>query len=209
MFLGVLSMFFLSKNALALKNGNITKNPTWKNEKIPPKIKTTDFPKIRGNSIINAKITEINGGVLKLEKDGKTYTIQTSDKTVLKRRFWGKSSLSEFSVGDMVNVTGQWTNEEKTEMNAVWIRNLSIQKRFTVFWGTVKVLNSDNFVFESEKRGEQTVFFDSNTKWFKRGEKTASYSDLKVGDKVKVKGDWDSALNKITNVTYVKDNSKN
>ena len=52
-----------------------------------------------------------------------------TEKTQLRRHFGGKSSLSESSVGDEVNVIGRYTDETKSTIEAALIRNKSIQKR--------------------------------------------------------------------------------
>jgi len=79
-----------------------------------------------------AKLTAISGTTLIVDREEKSYTVNTGtfDKcaTQLRRRFWGKSELSEFSVGDVLNVMGYWTDDTKTAVNACYIRNISIQK---------------------------------------------------------------------------------
>jgi predicted KAP-like P-loop ATPase len=138
-----------------------------------------------------ASITAINSTVLTVQKDGKTYTVNTGtfDKctTQYRRRFWGKGSLSEMSVGDMVNVFGIWSDEAKTAVNACLIRDTSIQKRFGVFFGEVKSILSTGFVMStvSEKRADQTVTVSSSTKFINRKEGTITQADIKVGDKVR------------------------
>jgi len=155
--------------------------------------------------IASAKITAINGSTLIVNMDGKDYNVLTDDKTKFRRRFWGKSELSEFSVNDLVNVIGRWNNEERTEIKAVLIRNLSIQKRWGVFIGTVKSVSENGFVLTSLKRGDETVVVDSSTKLVNRKMETISLADILVGHRVRVKGMWDSANKTITEVVQVKD----
>ena len=54
------------------------------------------------------------------------------------------------------------------------------------------------------KLGVQTVYF-GNAKFVERNETSMTYTDLKIGDRVRVKGVWDKTLNKITEVTQIKD----
>ncbi len=159
----------------------------------------------RPGHLIGAEITAINGASLTVTKDGKTYTITTSSQTKFLRHFWGKSEEGEFSVGNKVNVWGKWTDEGQTTLDATMIRNLSIMKRRGVFLGEITSLGSGSFVLKSVNRGDQTVLYSSTTKFVNRKEQTIAASDLKAGDKVRVKGLWDKSNNKITEVSQVKD----
>lgn len=152
----------------------------------------------------NAELKSISGNTLVVAQDGKDYTVNVTDKTQLRRKFWGKSELSEFNQGDKLNVIGKWTDEAKTTLEAKLIRNLSLQKRFGVFFGTITAKSDSGFTLDTIKRGIQTVTIDTNTKYFNRKGETISFSDLATGHKVRVRGLWDSQLSKITEVTKVK-----
>ncbi len=136
--------------------------------------------------------------------DGKTYQINISKTTNLVREFGGKSSLTEFSVGDKIMVFGKFTDSSKTTIDANTIRNISIQKRWGAFFGKVTTINSDNFVMTTIERGTQTVYFGT-AKFVNRKEVSIIYGDVKIGDRVRVKGVWDKTLNKINEVMQVKD----
>ncbi len=155
--------------------------------------------------LINAEITAINGSSLTVVKDGKTYIVNTSSQTKFLRHFWGKSETNEFSVGNKVNVWGKWADEGQTTIDARMIRNLSIMKRHGVFMGEIISATAGSFVLKSLNRGDQTVLYGSTTKFVNRKEQTIAASELKVGDKVRVKGLWDKSNNKITEVSQVKD----
>lgn len=160
-----------------------------------------------GVTLANAKITAKTETSLTVEKDGKSYTVLLDDKTQLRRRFWGKSELSEFSVGNIVNVIGRYTDDTKTTINAQVLRNISIQKRFGVFFGEVKSLLSSGWVMstKSENRADQTVTISSETKLENRKGEAINQVDIKVGDKVRVHGLWDRSANTVTEVKEVKD----
>ena len=160
-----------------------------------------------GITIANAKITAKTENTLSIEKDGKSYTVNFDSKTQLRRRFWGKSELDEFSVGNIVNVIGKWTDDTHTAINARLVRNISIQKRFGVFFGEVKSLVGTGWVMstKSENRADQTVTVSSETKMENRRGETMTQAEVKVGHKVRVRGLWDRTLNTITEVTQVKD----
>lgn len=152
---------------------------------------------------LTGKITEIGSNFIKVDSEGKVYQVNITEKTQLRRHFWGKSNLSEFSVGDEVNVIGRYTDETKTTIEAILIRNNSIQKRWGVFFGEVVAKNADNFVIKTINRGQLTVYFGS-AKFVGNDEKPLTYADLQVGQRVRIKGVWDKTLSKITEVDQVK-----
>lgn len=164
-------------------------------------------------SIISGKITAINNTVLTIKKDGKSYTVLTGEfdkcTTKFRRRFWGNSDLNEYAVGHMVNIFGRWQDEAKTTVEACVIRDISIQKRFGVFVGHVLSLTSGGWVMSTvgEKRANQTVTVVPSTKYVNRKEEPITKSDIKVGDRIRVKGLWDRSANTVTEVTHVKNYS--
>lgn len=164
------------------------------------------FQNLRFSARVTGKITEKGENFIKVEaKDGKIYQVNITEKTHLRRRFWGKADLSEFSIGEEVVVIGRYANEEKTTIEAVLIRNLSIQKRWGVFFGKVTSKGNDSFVMTTLRRGSQTVYFTPSTRWINRRGETISSSDVQVGHRIRVKGVWDRSLNKIIDVDEVKD----
>lgn len=155
--------------------------------------------------IINGEITGISGNTLTVKKDGTTYTVNIDSNTKIRRRFWGKGELLEYSAGDKVNVWGIWTDEANKTIMAKLIRNLSIQKRYGLFFGTIKSTGAGSFVVQTIVRGDQTVYFDSNTKFIDRKGTVINSSDIKTGDRVRIRGLWDKTLGKITEVKEIKD----
>lgn len=161
----------------------------------------------------SGKLTAISGTTLTVEKDGKTYTVLTGtfDKcsTQFRRRFWGSSAISEFTVGDSVNVAGRFQNEEKTIIEACVVRDVSIQKRFGVFVGEVTSLLSNGWVMTTvgEKRANQTVTVTSSTKYTDRKGEASTQAEVKVGNRVRVKGLWNRVNNTVTEVIQVKNYS--
>jgi hypothetical protein len=158
-------------------------------------------------AMANGKVTVKDGTTITITKDTKTYSIQTDDKTQFRRLFWGKSSFDEIQVGDTIQVFGKWTDEAKTIILARSIRDVSIQKRFGVFFGVVQSLTSNGWVMTtiSTKRDNQTVTINTSTKLTNRKGETISQADIVVGHRVRVKGMWDRANNTVTEVTIVRD----
>ncbi len=163
--------------------------------------------KNKGTKLIGAQVTVVSSNTITASKDGNTYTINTDTTTRFRRRFWGKSAISEISVGDNINVWGKWADDAKTTITAIMIRDLSIMKRMGAFIGSVKSKDTTSFILTTVNRGDQTVYFDSNTKFIGRNEVSLAYSDINIGDRIRVKGLWDKTLSKITEVTQVKDYS--
>ena len=116
----------------------------------------------------SAEITAINGTTLTVIHESKTYTVLTDDKTQFRRKFWGKSELAEFNVGDKINGVGTWEDEGHTNIRARLIRNMSIQMRYGVFFGTVKEVTGTGFTMETERRGVQTVTVGQDTSYVNR-----------------------------------------
>ncbi len=156
-------------------------------------------------AVNSGELTKIDGSTLTVVKDDKTYTVFTDDQTQLRRKFWGKSSLSEFSVGDKLNIVGTWKDEAKTQIQARFIKNISIQKRYGVFIGTVSNKTDTGFTFTTVARGVQQVTVTNSVEYTNRKGETINYSDIVNGHRIKVRGLWDSTNSTITEVTKVKD----
>ncbi len=161
--------------------------------------------------IVNGVLSALSGttipATLTVTKNGKSYSVLVDGKTQLRRRFWGKSTLSEMNVGDNLNVIGKWTDNAKTTIQATLVRDLSVQKRSGVFFGTVSSLSANGWVMSTVRRGNQTVTVSSSTNFINRSGQTITQADIKVGDRVRVRGLWDNIANTITEVTQVKDYS--
>jgi len=136
-------------------------------------------------------------------EDGKEYTVKVDSSTQWRRKFWGKSDLTETNQNDILNIHGKWNNVEMTEVQARMIRNISIQKRHGVFFGTVKSVTLDKLVITTAKRGEQTVTIAGSV--VDRKQMTISANIILVGHRIRVKGLWDSKNKTITEVTQTKD----
>jgi hypothetical protein len=136
--------------------------------------------------------------------DNVSYIVHIVNTTVLRRKFWGKAALTEMQIGDSVNVIGKWTNDAKTDLNAQMIRDTSIQKRAGAFFGNVLSVTANGWTIQTA-RGIETVSITSSTKLVNRKEETIKQSDIVIGQRIRVKGMWDSQANTITEVTQIKD----
>jgi len=171
-----------------------------KKENLIEKAKNLIKEKIRNQ--INGKLTAIEGKSLTVQKDKKTFTVNTSDTTQFKRKFGGTSSLNELSLNDQLLIIGNRKknsdgSHSTTEIEASYIRNMSIQRRFAVFTGEVTAKTDTTLTLKTQGRGIQTVYISTNTKYAEKN-KAISYASITIGDKILVKGElWDRATAKI------------
>lgn len=167
--------------------------------------KMKDLIKSRLPKRINGTLTTIdsaNSVLTVTGKDGTVYTVNVTAETKLKRKFGANSTLSEFMPGDELAIVANRhkvsdTEVSETVLDAKYIRNLSIQRRNTVFLGTIGTKSEGSFTVATVARGTQTVMVDAATTYSEK-DKPITYADLAVGDKVVVKGElWDRANTKI------------
>ena len=158
---------------------------------------------------IKGKLITIVGSILTVQKDQTTYTVTTTDKTELKRRFGASSSLSEFTPNDELLIIGNRKKNtdgtlSSTEIEASYIRNMSIQRRFAVFTGEVTSISGDIITIQTKGRGIQTVSVTANTQ-YKEKNTTITLADITIGNKLVVKGElWNRVNNKIDAKTILK-----
>ncbi len=157
----------------------------------------------KAGKIINGEVTAKSGTTLTVMSNGTSYTINTDSNTKFMRHFWGKSSFGETAVGNRVNVWGAFTND--TTVQARMIRNLSVQKRSGVFFGTVQSKGSDSLVISTAVRGNQTVSVSSAAKIVNRNGETLTFGQVSVNERVRIRGVWDKSNNTIAEVMELKD----
>jgi hypothetical protein len=155
--------------------------------------------------VMNAELTAINGTTLTITKDGKTLTVTTDTKTIFRRHYGGLASLTELSVGNMLDVLGTYTDDTKLTIAAKNIRDRSLMKFRGAFIGDVVSKTGNSFVLKSKHRGDQTVTVDAKTKYVDRKQQVITLNDVVVGHRVRVKGVWDKSNNTVTQITQVKD----
>ena len=204
--------FTFFKDKWVKKTGNVQQRIEQKVQVGSSEVGVSESVKERVRSFIGrraavgiGKVIAKEGTTLTVSRDDKTYSVVTNGKTRFRRRFWGKSSLDEISVNNMVHVIGKWQNEEKTQIKAVLIRNLSVQKRYGVFFGVVSSVADGSFVMQIARRGEVTVTVEEGTKIVNRKMEEIVLSDIQNGHRVRVKGTWDNQNKTITETSQVKD----
>lgn len=156
--------------------------------------------------LTHSTINSISGSTLSVSLNNISYTVNTTNTTAFFRRFFAPSFLAQFSVGDIVNVRGAWTDPSHTAINADFIRDTSIQERHDSFVGTVTGLNNSGFTLRSFSRGTLTVIVPSTARLVDRNGSTIFFSSIAVNDSVNLDGLWDRTHTSIT-ATFVRDNS--
>lgn len=138
---------------------------------------------------------------VQVEKEN-DYTVRVNENTQYKRKFGGESKLSDFRPNDSVLVIGKETGDKEVE--ATYIRNLSIQRRRAVFLGEVMSKSTDSFTLKTTGRGTQTVYISSSTKLSEKNS-AIGFGNIELGNKVVVKGEvWDRESAKIDAQTIMK-----
>lgn len=137
---------------------------------------------------------------------GAQVIVNVGINTKITGKFNGASNLSEVSINDSLMIVGKWNDQNKSLFNALHIRDLSIQKRSGVFFGTVSSTDPaiKTVVIETERRGEQKITLSSGTKLVNRKMETLAFSDLLAGHRIRVKGMWNNNTNTITEVSQIK-----
>ena len=176
-----------------------------KTQNILEQVKNVIKEKIKKH--IKGTLTTIAGNVLTVQQGQTNLTIRVTDKTEFKRKFGGTSSLSEFNPNDQLIVIGN-RNTEGTEIEASYIRNMSIQRRFAVFAGEVIAMSSNTLTLKTVGRGTQTAMILSNTT-YKEKNKAITFTDIQIGDKILVKGElWDRVSDTIDAKTILRLSTK-
>lgn len=128
----------------------------------------------------------------------KSLVLTVTNKTSLVKGFWGKMKLSDMSVGDEVRVVAKFNKDGS--LSVVSLKDNSLHM-LSGKKGTIESLDTVNktFVFKQEKRS-LVVKTDSETKfvWDNAGtHMTVNFTDLKVGNVVKVQGVVNTNLNTV------------
>ncbi len=168
----------------------------------PKDLRAAGFPRqVR----LEGTLSAVSGNTLTVG----SYTVTVTTNTRLIRRFGGKSQLSEFKIGDNLQVFARQERADTTNYFARLIRDLSIQKRFGAFIGTVASFNTvtSHFTLQTANRGLLTVTVNSKAVLVNRKQEPLKFSDLVTGARVRVKGLWDKSTNTLTEVSQVKDYS--
>lgn len=143
-----------------------------------------------GNANLRGTIASISGLIINVDSWGGTWVVDANSANLI-RKFGGKSNISEFMVGDSVDVRGTVSPSGSWTIVANTVRDYSIQERNATFSGTISNVNqqAQTFSFTSNARGVLGVTMDAAVKIYLNG-KLASFSDLADNMKATVSGVW-------------------
>lgn len=166
--------------------------------------------------LINAaKITDIGENTIGVLLFGYEYKVNIEEAKLV-RQYWAGSELDEFAVGDIVNVFGYLDQSDNHLVYAKTIRNISIQKRHTIFKGLIGSIDNTmrTFVLQTPKNGDQIVIVNAETKIVKSEpvfciqvvgaycpaiiSTLAEFEYLAVGEAIIARGLWNEDAKKIT-----------
>jgi len=154
----------------------------------------------------DATITSLGlTGDFTVSAGGKDYPVYTDANTKFRRLFWGNGAFSDLRVDDKVNIIGTWTDDSHTAINAFMVRDLSVQKKHGVFFGTIDSISGSTFVLKTLRHNSITVTTGSSTKFINRSGGAITFSNLATGQRVRVRGLWDKTAGTLTEVTEVRD----
>ena len=108
-------------------------------------------------------------------------------------------------IGDTVHVIGTWEDEAKTTIQAILVRDASIQKRNGVFFGTVATVTGNTITVNTDKRGVQSVTVGKTTKFINKRGQSITQADVVTGHRIRFRGLWDNTNGTVTEVTQIKD----
>lgn len=156
--------------------------------------KTTIFAALTAMSGTEPPVT------LTVAASGVTYTVNVTKDTNFVRRFGAKSVLTEFVLGDILEIKGRFTGgSDSTTIDAQWIKNYSIQRAGGTFNGKITSLDCSNSKFTLDPDGSrpnQTVKLSALTKILRGGVQIAC-TDLVANERVTVIGLWRQSINQI------------
>ncbi len=151
------------------------------------------------------KVSSVTGKTFVMTtKENKTFTVDAESAQIL-RKMGGKGEVSEFTVGDEVNVVGTFTGEARTTIKAKMVRNTSIQRVKGTFMAKVISKGTDSMVIQPEKRANQTAKIAATTKLINRKQQKITFADIQVNDQIRIKGVWNKENNELISVEEVKD----
>lgn len=135
---------------------------------------------------LKGTLVTIAGSTLTVEKNGETYTVNTTEDTELRSKFGGESRLSDFNPKDILMILGKQI--DSNGIDASYIRNLTMQRRTAVFVGEVTAKTSNALTVKTIGRGNITVHISPIVR-FTEQKNTITYSDIEIGNKIIIRGE--------------------
>ena len=144
------------------------------------------------DKVVPAKPKRLATSAVVYPEVGVNLTIKVPKKAMLVRAYGARMKVTDMSVGDDLRVTAKFNKDGSLEARVVKDNSLHVLMNQK---GTVESIDAAglSFVLKQAKR-TLTVKTDAKTKFHLRGSTSTAFADLKVGDKVTVKGILNSNL---------------
>ncbi|HEU5114746.1 MAG TPA: DUF5666 domain-containing protein [Candidatus Paceibacterota bacterium] len=147
-------------------------------------------------------VTAVNGTNISAATDYGSYainwTINAANLSQIDRRYGGHTPVSEIQVGDYLGVSGSLDETASSPtVVATYIKDWSLQARYSSFGGTVSAVNASagSFTLSNANHADITVQTSTSTV-FKKGDVAIGFADIHVGDKItRTDGVFDNASN--------------
>jgi hypothetical protein len=150
-----------------------------------------------GPKTLTGSITALSGNqIIFAATSAATYAADTGSAQLL-RKNGAAMQLSEFIVGDKIQVTGTLWGDNS--IGATTIRDLSLYTHTGTYSGKISAINTadNSFTMNSKTYGSQTIHTNNFTSYSKNGS-SATFKDLILGMTASVKGMWDRSKLNIT-----------
>lgn len=176
------------------------------NDRNPVKISTGVRSARESNIVITKGIVKSISDktlVVTRPKDGQDFNVTVSDKTKIFRRY-EKGSFDEIKVGHIINVIGKISVDDPADITATMLRDLSLTMRHSVISGIVDSTDDGKIILSSKKVKGISVD-TTGAKLTDRKNREINVTDIHAGDRVKVRGLWDSENQTLTEVMSIRD----
>lgn len=105
------------------------------------KVKNFMKKNLKFEARVKGKITVVGSNNFSLNGDDGTFQVNINDKTKFLRKFGGKSSLGEYSVGDEVIVFGKFTDDTKLIIDAKTVKTIYCGSLVAQVWLKAGILD--------------------------------------------------------------------
>ncbi len=158
--------------------------------------------RIASNGKISIKavaVDNVNGNIITITTKwgsyGLTWAVYTDGETKFLRRRGNASALADLKSGHIINIDGRLvTTALNATISAGTIKNLSDNKTSSSLSGIIAGADGPNRRFTIKSRGEDVTVTASNATQINKSGVSIVFSELRVGNKVAVKGLWDRAI---------------
>lgn len=155
---------------------------------------SSEFVQMRVRGTLSEMPSTTAPTTLAITSGGKTYLVDVTSSTVIVRLYNGKSNLTEFTLGDDLEVLGTPTDFGSIKAKILKNRSIHLTNTRGVL-GDIKSIDADNKAFVFTWKGKDyNVKVDADTKIMIPGIKSkAKLADLKVGDRAQGRAVYNSS----------------